>query len=396
MKSKLWTKNFLIITLENFFVYFTYYILITIIAVYAAEEFGASPSVAGLSAGIFIVGAILGRLFAGSSIERIGHKRLLYLSFVLFLLTTVLYFAAGNLPLLIGVRFLHGAAFGMTSTCTGTIAAEIIPNERRGEGTGYYALSMTLATAIGPFLGMFLISRTSFKAPLMVCVVVLSISLLAAFPLRIPSCEVTRKGKKGNESSFWNSYIEKKALPASYVTGLACFAYSGVISFLSSYSKSIGLMEAGSFFFLAYAAAILVSRPFTGYWFDRKGAKFVLYPTLLMFAWALVYLGTITKPYAVLVAGVFMGLGFGNFFAGGQALAVKDSPDHRRALATSTYYIFADIGSGFGPFLLGGLVPVLGFRGLYFAMAGVVVVTIALFAVLYKGDAINKKGNYKR
>ena len=53
-------------------------------------------------------------------------------------------------------RIIHGVAFGVASTATGTISAGIIPNERRGEGTGYFAMSMNLAMAIGPFIGLFI------------------------------------------------------------------------------------------------------------------------------------------------------------------------------------------------------------------------------------------------
>lgn len=104
---KLWTKNFLIITLENFFVYFTYYLLISIIAVYATAKFHASPSVAALSAGIFIIGAISGRLYAGSSIERVGHKKMLYLGFSFYLVTTLLYFTVNRLVFLCLCQLTH-------------------------------------------------------------------------------------------------------------------------------------------------------------------------------------------------------------------------------------------------------------------------------------------------
>ena len=374
-KPRLWTRDFLIITLENFFVYFTYYLLITVIAVYATEKFHASPSAAGLSAGIFIIGAIAGRLYGGTSIERIGHKKLLYISFACYLATTLLYFAVSGLGFLIAIRLLHGAAFGLTSTATGTIAAEIIPNERRGEGTGYYALSMTLATAIGPFLGMFLTLHVNFKANLVVCAAALSISLLAAFTLTVPAIKPAVGKASGNKRIAWDGFFEIRAVPISIVTALICFAYSSILAFLSSYVKSIHLIETGSFFFLAYAVAILISRPFTGYWFDRKGENFIIYPTFLLFAAALFLLGHADQGYLILLAAVILGFGYGNYFASGQALAVKVSPQNRKALATSTYFIFADLGSGIGPFLLGVVIPVLGYRGLYFGMAALVLAT---------------------
>ncbi|MDF9409456.1 MAG: major facilitator superfamily transporter [Pelotomaculum sp. PtaB.Bin013] len=379
---KLWTKDFLIISLENFFVYFTYNLLIAIIAVYATDRFNASPSVAGLSAGIFILGAIGGRLYAGSSIERIGRKKMLYISFAFYLMTTLLYFGVYSLTFLLILRMFHGAAFGMASTATGTISAEIIPNERRGEGTSYYALSMTLATAIGPFLGMFLTQHANFNVNLIVCAIALGVSFIVAFPLDVPKVEPTNKKFENMELFNLNGFIEPKAVPIAIITALTCFSYSSILSFMATYSKEINLINAGSFFFIFYAVAILISRPFTGRWFDIKGENFVIYPAFLLFAIALIVLGRAHQGSSVLLAGVLAGFGYGNIFSSAQALAVKVSPQHRKALATSTFFIFADVGMGIGPFILGFLIPTIGYRGLYVSMGIVVFATFFLYYFL--------------
>lgn len=380
---KLWTKNFLIIMLENFFVYFTYYMLIAVVAIYASEKFHATPSEAGLSAGIFIIGAIFGRLYAGSSIERTGHKKMLYIGFIFYLITTLLYFTVNSLLLLIVVRFFHGAAFGLASTATGTISAEIIPNKRRGEGTGYYALSMTVATAIGPLLSMILTQHVGFYANLVVCAIVLSFSFIAAFFLYIPKKSVENNIKPADNKFTLSSCFEEKAIPISIIVCLVCFGYSSVLSFLSSFVKSLDLVEAGSTFFLVYAVCILISRPFSGRLFDRKGENYVIYPTLFLFIIALTILGSANQGYTIMLAAVVMGFGYGNFFAAAQALAVKISPENRRGLATSTIYIFADMGSGFGPFILGLIIPLLGFRGLYYSMAALIAATMVLYYYLH-------------
>jgi MFS family permease len=379
---RLWTKNFLIITLVNFFVYFAYYLLISIIALYAAERFHATPSMAGLSAGIFILGAIIGRLYGGSSIERVGHKRILYLGLGLYLITTLLYNAVFNIGTLIIVRILHGASFGLASTATGTISAEIIPNELRGEGTGYYALSMTIATATGPFIGMLLISKSTFNISLIVCSIALALSLLAALPLTVPivSSDPVREIKP--ERFKPDDFFEQKAVPISVIAAMSCFGYSSILAFLSAFSKSIHLIEAGSLFFIVYAGSILISRPFVGRLFDRKGENYVTYPTLILFAAALITLAIASSGTGILFAGALVGLSFGNFFAIGLAFALKASPQNRRSLATSTYFIFSDIGFGIGPFFLGLLVPLIGYRGLYFVMAAFILLTSAAYHLI--------------
>ncbi|OPY58429.1 MAG: major facilitator superfamily transporter [Pelotomaculum sp. PtaU1.Bin035] len=389
---KLWTKDFLIISIENFFVYFTYYLLITIIAVYATDRFNASPSVAGLSAGIFILGAIGGRLYAGSSIDRLGWKRMLYVSFAFYLMTTLLYFLINSIIFLLILRVFHGATFGMASTATGTISAEIIPNERRGEGTSYYALSMTIAAAVGPFIGMFLNQHASFNVNLIACAVALGVSFIFAFPLKVPEVEFANRKheSKSMRGFYFYDFIEPKAVPIAVITALTCFCYSSILSFIAAYTKEINLIDAGSFFFIFYAAAILVSRPFTGRWFDKKGENLVIYPGLLLFAVALIILGRAHQGYSVLLAGVIVGFGYGNFFSSAQALAVKVSPRHRKALATATFFIMADIGAGMGPFMLGFFIPALGYRGLYVSIAVLVCATIFLYYFLH-GNSIYRQ-----
>lgn len=192
-KSQLWTMNFFIDSMTNLFVYLSYYLLMVTIAVYAMDNLQASPSQAGLASGIFILGGLVARIFAGRVIDRVGRKNTLYFGLTIFLGTTLLYLGVENLTLLIATRFLHGAGFGISATATGTIIASIIPNERRGEGTSYYAMSATLASAIGPFFGMYLIQQGSFNVILALIVILLVVSLIAVFFLKVPEEELSKE-----------------------------------------------------------------------------------------------------------------------------------------------------------------------------------------------------------
>jgi len=123
---------------------------------YAMDRFEASAAEAGLASSLFVIGSLASRLVFGRWIEKSGQKKMFCLGLLSSLIITLLYFVADNILLLYGVRFLHGAAFGVVTSAAATIAANVIPPERRGEGLGYFNLSVTLGTAIGPFLGMFI------------------------------------------------------------------------------------------------------------------------------------------------------------------------------------------------------------------------------------------------
>ena len=140
-KERLWTKDFIIIAVTNFLIYVVFYLLMVVIAAYAVNKFHASTSTAGLVSGIFIIGILIGRLGAGRIIEDVGSRRVLITGTMFFIITSASYLVAINIPLLITIRFLHGFAYGVASTATGTIVAKIIPDARRGEGIGYYSMS---------------------------------------------------------------------------------------------------------------------------------------------------------------------------------------------------------------------------------------------------------------
>lgn len=382
-KPKLWTKDFIIVSVANFFLYITFYLLISTITVFATNQFHASPSAAGLASGIFVLGALVGRLYSGKSIEFIGRKRMLYIGLILFVCITLLYFVINSMTFLLVTRFLHGAAFGIASTATGTIVASIIPNERRGEGTGYYALSLTIAAAIGPFLGMFINQHIGFYMNFILCTILLGVSLLATFFLTVSKETFTKEQLENMKGFKLSNFFEAKAIPISLVAIVVGLCYSSILSFLTSYSQEIHLVDMASFFFIFYAVATLVSRPFSGRWFDIKGENFVMYPSFILFAIGLVLLSQAVQGYFILLAGLFVGVGYGTFSSSAQALSVKVSPKHRMGLATSTYYIFIDLGIGLGPFLLGFLIPVMGFKGLYEFLAVVVVASIFLYYFIH-------------
>ncbi len=178
-------------------------------------------------------------------------------------------------------------------------------------------------------------------------------------------------------------FFEIKAIPISIIIAIMGFAYSGILSFMTSYAKEIDLMEAASFFFLIYAVFILISRPFTGRLLDQKGDNIVVYPALLLFVFGLFFLSQAHQGFTLLLAGALIGLGFGTLSSCCQAIATKESPRHRVGLATSTFFIFMDSGVGMGPFLLGFIIPIVGFRGLYLSLAAVVLLSIFLYYVLH-------------
>ncbi|WP_453991866.1 MFS transporter [Bacillus nitroreducens] len=390
--QKLWTKDFIIISSINFFLTLVFYLLVVIIALYAVDAYGASTSQAGLVTGIFIIGTLIGRIIIGRYIDVIGRKKTLFIGLALFTITTSLYYVDAGITFLLINRFLHGVTLGVASTATGTIVAQIIPPRRRGEGIGYFSMSSTLSTAIGPFIGIFMAQHTSFQVIFGLCLIISVSSLLTTLILHVPPLEIQKSPTQKGKGFSIQNYVEPKALPIALVVLAIAICYASVLSFIGFYAIEINLVTASSFFFLVYSIAILISRPFTGPLLDKKGANYVMYPAFIIFAIGMFLLSTADNSVTLLLSGALIGLGFGNIQSCAQAVAIKLTPSDRMGLATSTFFIFLDAGLGFGPYLLGTLIPITGYSKLYTILGFVVLASILLYYFMHgKKEALGRK-----
>lgn len=381
MKEKLWTTTFVVNMLLNFIFYLVFYLPTVVIGTMAMERYHASASIAGILSGIFIVGGFIARLWAGNNMKRLGAKKLLYIGTLIYFLLTFAYFFVHSVVLLLILRLVHGLGFGIAATASGTLAGAIVPSSRRGEGIGYYALSVTLSSAVGPFLSMFLYRTSGFYSLIWLSALLLFIALVGIFFIHVEKTTDSSNSvdNKVHKKFAWSNYFEKEALPISLIAFLIGISYSSILSFMDAYARNIHLSEAASFFFLVYAITVLLSRPITGRVFDGFGDNFVMYPTYLFFALGLLLIGFAHSGWMLLLAAIFIGLGYGSFSPFGQAIAIRNSEAHRLGITTSTFFGFMDMGVGFGPFILGMFMPLLGYRNLYFASAILALLIAAIY-----------------
>lgn len=372
-KPQLWTKDFILYFFSNLFNALTFYTLLTTMALYAIESFAASESTAGLASSIFVIGALIARLIAGQSVEKIGRKKMMYASGVVFLLGTIGYFFVDSIALLFIVRFIHGLSFGFINTAMNTAVMSSIPPTRRGEGTGYYSLSTTVSTAIGPFLGVFLITNYNFELILIVTTICALLSLALLLLIRVQEAPLTEAERAAIQLGFKPAnLVQKEAMPIALVTAFMGVAYSSIVSFINLYATELHLVSAASYFFLVYAIFLFISRPIGGRLLDAKGDNFIMYPSIVLFALSLWLLGTASTSFTLLTAAALMAFGFGTYMSAGQAIVAKVSPPNKIGLSMATYFIGLDFGVGVGPFVLGYVIQKMNYSTMYMLLAIVV------------------------
>jgi MFS family permease len=393
---KLFSKTFIAAAVINFFIMTAYYLLFVIGTPYAVDRYAVSLSLAGLTSGTIVFGIIIGRFIIGGIIDRIGFARVLYCGLLLYCLSMVLCLALDAFPLFLCSRLMSGIGVGCINTMTGVLVPRITPPQHLGLGISYFSVSTLLGLAIGPFLAIALMDVISYSSIFIICLglgvaagcLSLSLHLGALTKNSAAPAEQTEQKIRGFFGLRLKDYVELKSLPAALTIMVACVCYASVQSFLAFYARAINQMEAAGLFFLVYAVVSIVSRPFSGKRFDKKGENSVVYPAIILLACSQLVLSAANSFIVLLIAGALMSLSYGNLVSIAQALAIKLAPRERFGQATSTYFILLDIGIGLGPFLLGLLIPFTGYRGMYMITAGIALLALPLYYLLHGKKAL--------
>jgi len=382
-KDPLFTKDFLLAIVINLLLATVFFILITGLAVYAAEEFAAGETAAGFAASAFVVGALGARIFAGKYVNFLGRRRTVLVCLIVYVLAGLAYLWVDSYAMLIALRAVHGISFGFGQTALNAGVFAMIPASRRGEGAGYYLLANSLPPAIGPLAAIQLTQRYDFWAMFLAVTLVSVIGLVFSLFLRLPEDNPWRTTLREKLTLRPRDIIEPRAFKISLVAMLLGIGFASVMTFLNGYARSLNMVDAASLFFVIYAGAVLVSRLFMGRIQDRYGDNWAVYPAVIFYIIAMVLLAWAPNQGVLLAAGVLAGFGFGSLLPVLQAIIASDLPAHRTSIGISTFFIMLDAGFGFSPLLLGPLVSFADYRFMYAACAGVVVVSLVLYWLVH-------------
>lgn len=358
--SPLWTRDFIITTLANLFLFTSFQMLIPTLPPYI-ENLGGDQFMVGLVVGIFTLFALLIRPFAGKATNDFGRKPVLLFGLLLFILSVAGYYWMSAAFLVLLLRIPQGIGWGITTTSLGTIIADIIPPQRRGEGMGYYGLSSNLAMALSPLFGIELMNLFGFGYVFLVSTLLALISLLLSTLIHSSRPNDVLPGRKEN---LWQSIVEKRALFPSLLVFFLGITYGGIVTFITLFGTEEKIANVG-WFFLANAGMVMVVRPFAGKVFDKKGHPWVLLPGALFSIMGLILLSFTTSTMALVFAALCYGLGFGMIQPALQAWTINRVEPNKRGVATGTYFSGFDLGIGLGSILLGLLSSYTGYSMMY-------------------------------
>lgn len=349
MDKTLWNRDFILLTLSNFLLCITYYALISTLPIYLAVNLHADNSAIGIVLAVYTIASVLVRPFSGFALDKFGRKMIFLAALILYTAVFVGYIVAISIAFITLLRFIQGLGWGVATISGATMAVDIMPANKRGEGIGFYSLSTTLGMSVGPIIGLFIARQWDYMAMFWGLLLISSLGALSGYLVKIPR---NATPAIANLNLNLHNLFEPKALSSSFNLLIVMMAYGGLLSFVALYGREVGVQNT-SLFFLIFAIGIAISRITVGKVFDKHGPARILTLCLILDIFGFAMLALLKTPMGYFASAMIIGFGNGVVFPVFQTMVNNLAEPSHRGAANSTLYTALDLGMGSGMVAVG-------------------------------------------
>ncbi|MEW5898706.1 MAG: MFS transporter [Bacillota bacterium] len=379
---RLWSKDFILICLANFFYFGSFYFLIPTLPQYV-DLLGGTPAEVGLVMGLFTMASVIIRPYFGKMADRQGRKIFMLVGSSFFILFPLVYNMIQAITPLYLVRVLNGLAHASFLVGAMAYIADLAPPHRRGEVIGIFSTANVIAMALFPAWGIAIIKEPEdFTHLFIVSAFTAAAGFLAVALLR----DIRPRNDKNIKNMGFFAIGKKRGVLVPSLTLFAgATAYGALVTFLPLFAPQRGLPDFG-IFFTVYAGSTILSRALAGALSDRIGRYRVILPFTLILIIAVGLLPSLSNMWLLIIIAALYGLGFGAFMPALNALVVDHTPPQERGSALAFFTSFMDIGITAGAMVLGLVGSRAGYSAMFYTAAAVVTAGLIYFAVFMKPD----------
>lgn len=380
-KIRLFSGNYLKVWIANFMMYFSFYFVTPLLPLYLRDVFHADKAMIGLVLSGYSIAALAIRFFSGYIVDRFSRKKVLMIAYASFALFFAGYYITGSLILFAVIRTLHGAPFGLTSVSSNTVAIDVLPSQRRGEGIGYWGLSNNFAMAIGPSLSLLLYSR--FNDYNLLFTVSLACAFLGLFINSFVDCKYRPPVVEKKKMSL-DRFVLVQGWSQGICIMLIAISYGILSTYIAIYSKDVLNITTGTgTFFMLFAFGLILSR-FVGVKALSKGyaARNATYGVIV------VAIGYATfafwqNIYGYYISAVVIGFGQASMYPAVQTMFLNMTTNDKRGTANATILTSWDLGVGLGIIFGGYFAEHLGGYNSAFLLSAAVSLMSVIFFLSY-------------
>lgn len=279
-----------------------------------ADEFGLSKSGAGLLAGAFGAGALLGGVPGGLAAARWGARRSVVAGLVLLAAACFAFALGGNVWTLGVARFVQGASSTVTWAGALTWLTVATPRNRRGELLGTAFGAAVFGAIVGPVFGAgaeLVGIRVTFAA---VGTVALGLCAWAA-TRPAPAHEQPRPAR------IRDALRDRRFLGGLWLNTLPALLFGVMVVLVPLSLDEVGWSAlAIGLVFLASGLVETIVNPLLGRFSDRRGRLLPIRAALLASVLVAVAFAFASRPAVLVVLVALAAVSFGGFYTPGMAL----------------------------------------------------------------------------
>jgi MFS family permease len=348
--DRIWKKDFILLILSNFLIYITYYAILSALPIYLVSDLHASKMQVGVIVGAYTIASVLVRPFSGFALDRFGRRTIFLSALVIYSFLFAGYLVALTIASIILLRFAQGLTWAFSTVSGSTIAVDIIPVSKRGEGIGYFALSTTLGMSVGPVIGLFICHQWGYVTMFISGCVISLAAVASAYAIQLRKRLVV--GKRIQLS--WNSMFDRNSIRPSLNVLITMIAYGALLSFIALYGREIGIQNS-SLYFLIFSFGIALARLTAGKVFDNEGPRRIITTCIVLLVIGFPMLALANNAVLFYLSAIIIGFGNGVIFPTFQSMVNNLADSAHRGAANSTLYTAVDLGMGIG-MIMGGII----------------------------------------
>lgn len=272
-----------------------------------AENLHISVTTAGLTVTLYALGVTFGAPVLTSLTTGMSRKLLLIAIMVVFIAGNSLAAASGSIGVLLIARVLSALSHGVFMSIASTIAADLVPENKRASAISMMFSGLTVAIVTGVPLGTWIGQQMGWRAAFVTIAVIGLVALIANLIL-IPAS--LRKGVPTPVREQVKLVTNGRLLLAFAITALGYGGTFVVFTYLSPLLHEItGFAESTvAVILLLYGVAIAIGNVIGGKVANRRPLKALFYMFILQAIVLLVLMVTAPFKVAGLITIFFMGL----------------------------------------------------------------------------------------
>lgn len=367
---------------------------------YFAKTFlGAGPLQYGLIESLAeAINRIL-RIITGAVSDRIGRKKPVVIGYFLISISRLLLILATVWHHLIPIRMLRQIGRALRDPAREASITDSIEPDMRGKAFGLLEAVDTIGSAIGPVLGIILLSFCSFGAVYLKGEFSLAsyrlLFLFASIPTLISSIIIFNglyethisEGRKGSDIKYFlkgiKSYVNNRKLMIVTVSNCLLAIGAVTVGMLQYYVYSLpqGTVFIGGLCFVLYSISHFIASYPGGILADMIGKKNALMIAMALVIASLVSLGIVPNALCAIASFMLYGIFDSIWIASRRAIVADLSYPDARAQTLGTFSFIYGLASMISPFFFGALSKVFGFRLAFFICATIVFCALIILAI---------------